>query len=121
MRYLLLFFTLLISAASFSQPILPDDYSNQYRRLERFIEENQGPGKVFLDPIEQIPLIPSAATAEANGNWAYQYYQVSQNTDWIQQRIKRKVAVFIFDTEGEAGHPSLEPFAWAEKDRIYTG
>ena len=121
MRYLLLFFTLLISAASFSQPILPDDYSNQYKRLERFIEENQGPGKVFLDPIEQIPMLPSLATADANGNWAYDYYRVAENEAWIEQKIKRKVAVFIFDTEGEAGHPSLDPFAWPEKDRIYTG
>ena len=116
---------LLLTAVTFTlfaqEPILPDDYSNEYRQIERFIEENQGPGKVFLDPIEQIPLLPSLSSAKANGNWAYSYYKVAENEDWIKARLQRKVAVFVFDTEGEAGHPCMENFVWPEKDKIFTG
>lgn len=120
---ILLFSTLLLSLTCIAQvdSLIPDDYSNQYRQIERFIEQNQGPGKVFLDPIEQVPLVPSALTAEANGNWAHEYYRVAENTAWIKERLQRKVAVFVFDTEGEAGHKSLDKFTWTEKDRIFTG
>jgi len=124
MKRLILFFVLsCISIAGFAQvpPVIPDEYSSEFRRIEQFIEDNQGPGKVFLDPIEQIPLLPSLSSAQANGNWAYNYYRVAENADWVQKRIKRKVAVFVFDTEGEAGHSSLNSFAWPEKDRIFTG
>jgi subtilisin family serine protease len=120
MKNLLILLLTAVTFTLFAQPV-PDEYSNEYKRIERFIQENQGPGKVFLDPIEQIPMIPSLATADANGNWAYDYYRVAQNEAWIKERIKRKVAVFVFDTEGEAGHKSLEDFAWPEKDKIFTG
>jgi hypothetical protein len=120
MKNLLILLLTAVTFTLFAQPV-PDEYSNEYKRIERFIQENQGPGKVFLDPIEQIPMIPSLATADANGNWAHDYYRVAENEGWIKERIKRKVAVFIFDTEGEAGHKSLEDFAWPEKDKIFTG
>jgi hypothetical protein len=120
MKNLLILLLTAVTFTLFAQPV-PDEYSNEYKRIDRFIQENQGPGKVFLDPIEQIPMIPSLATADANGNWAYDYYRVAQNEAWIKEKLKRKVAVFVFDTEGEAGHKSLEDFAWPEKDKIFTG
>lgn len=122
MKYTFTTLALLLGIFAFSQErIIPPDYEKTYDERKDFIEQNQSPDKIFLDPMEQTPIAPSEYSLQGNGNWAYTHYGIPEHTQWIRDNTKRKVAVFIFDTAGKLEHPALRQFVQHTHNRTFTG
>jgi len=116
---LLLF--VLIANISTAQKIeyIPKEYQFKFDRLKERINTGET-DRIFLDPIEQVPIIPTEFSSRNGGNWAYDYLQIGEFSDQIYNKATRKVAIFIFDTAGEFDHPSLAKAAWNQKGRVFN-
>ena len=122
---LLLIITLLIALTATSQtelpPLIPEDKLAEYTAMSSQYRATMQPGIIGIPPLERLPLEPSFLTKNAGGNYAPQFYGVPGNEKWIEQNLKRKVAILIFDTAGKFTSPALKRFIWNKYNRTYTG
>lgn len=121
-------FSILIFAL-FTLPVLcqvtPAEYESTYKAMEKKVETLRKSFDVVLPPGEQIGVIPSSYSVEANGNWGRTFYGFKDeaNRQKLAARLAsgRKIAVFIFDTAPRFTHPDLQAAQWNALARSFTG
>lgn len=125
MKQLLLYLCLLLlSVPAFSQ-ISPSEYESTYKALEKKVETLKKSYDVVLTPGEQIGVIPSVYSIEANGNWGRTFYGLKDevNRQKLLQRIQagKKIVFFVFDTSPKLTHADLQAAQWNALARSFTG
>ena len=100
---------MIVASSLFAQPdraLIPvhawPDYQRAVQKVDKAIQDGHD---VYIDPIE-VPVEPTAAIMEA-GNWAYDFFGISQLEPQISSRLSGTVVVIVYGTAGKITHPAL--------------
>lgn len=118
-KILLLFFFAAFTLGAQDKALIPvhawPDYQRAVQRTDKFVQDNKD---VFIDPIE-VPIEPTAA-AVAAGNWAYDYFGISQVENEVSKRLTGTVVVVVYGTAGKINHAAL-PSVRNDLGKSFTG
>lgn len=120
-RFVFFLMALLAVVSAHAQQVIPAEYQDQYNGYRDYVQKNQSPDKVFLDPLDFVAIAPSKYSIQAQGNWGYDYLKVADHVQWIQGNLKREVWVFILDTGGLPANTGVLPYVDQARCRSFTG